>query len=138
MKRSLPKHSYIAIASFFAIRIGVYYGIGYLGTSTAAEEVLNEIVLVSYVFALFFGIDLIEIKVAKEYMKSTFLIYALHLLVLSVYKKVFRIILPSTEGIALLAFIVVPILTVVTICPIAYYTKKICKPMYRVLAGGRN
>ncbi len=136
VRKSTKFRSITAIVVFAVLRVGLYAA-QYFSVAAVIKETLTELLMISYVFALFFGIDLIKMKQVKEYMRSTFFIYALHLLVLSVYKRVFRFILPDTEWMALITFLTVPIMTIMTICLISHLMKKICRPVYCVLAGGR-
>lgn len=130
--------SIITIAAFIVFQIGMYKLCSNTFISSKIIEIMEKVLMISYVLALFFGVDLLKKIYLKEYMKCTFFIYALHLLVLSIYKKIFRTILPDNEWIAILTFVVIPIITVVTICILANIIQRRCISLYRIMAGGRS
>lgn len=69
--------------------------------------------------------------------KYQFFIYATHLFILSLFKKSARIIFPNNSVVALIAYLCVPVLTILTACIIGSIMNNKVPKLYKTLVGGR-
>ena len=70
--------------------------------------------------------------------KHHFFIYATHLFILSLLKKIGRIVLPCNSFFALITYVVLPIVTIVLCCLMAVVLDTKITRVYKVLSGFRN
>ena len=70
--------------------------------------------------------------------KYHFFIYATHLFILSLLKKIGRIVLPCNSFFALITYAVLPIVTIVLCCLMAVVLDTKMTRVYKVLSGFRN
>lgn len=70
--------------------------------------------------------------------KHHFFIYATHLFILSLLKKIGRIVLPCNSFFALITYVVLPIVTIILCCLMAVVLDTKMTRVYKVLSGFRN
>lgn len=104
---------------------------------TGTNQIWHRVVIVAYIFALMYGLDLFGKIQTTKYMSHTFFIYSSHLFVLSMLKLFFRKLLPETDLFAFLNFLLMPIIALVFIISAASLLDRNFPKLFKILNGGR-
>jgi peptidoglycan/LPS O-acetylase OafA/YrhL len=109
----------------------------YYWSNSSSVHLPDILIRLPFLCGAFFFIDIIRIPQAKPYMKLSFFLYSVHILILKVYVTLLFIALPRNSVSALISYILSLILTILTIVLLAKLLKKFLNPAYRILNGGR-
>lgn len=93
---------------------------------------------ISLLYVLYFIVDHFDLSIGGWISKITFLIYAIHPIVLESIEKVFFRILPKSSTGALIDYIVAPILSLILIWIITKIWHIVLPRSYRICSGGRS
>lgn len=126
-----------AIASFgvnvllFACAFGMYY----IPIENIYYSIVRTLLGGVALYGLICNIPEDKIKIF-DFMKQTFFIYAMHIMVLDSIQKIIKILLPNIAIIALLNYLAAIVLTVVIILGVAAFLRRFLSPIYMLLCGG--
>lgn len=101
-------------------------------------SIIETIFCIIYFVSLYIIISYLpEFNTIQTVGKYQFFIYATHLFILSLFKKSARIIFPNNSVVALIAYLCVPVLTIITACIIGSIMNNKVPKLYKILVGGR-
>ena len=112
----------------------------FLGTSHILPQwipvtQIKRIVIIISCFAFYISFDLLSMESCPDYMKESFLIYAMHSLVGAIISKILRMLLPEGNIFTVLTAVVAFTATVAFICMFGKYLGRYAPRLKRVLAG---
>lgn len=112
-----------------------------LGVSIPLLIILNafydtELYSILMIVCLWYSIDMNAVAETKVFDVS-FFIYALHILVFSIIKKIHYALLPHTEISMVISYLTVPVFALLVLIPLANLLRKHTPGVYKLLTGGR-
>ena len=133
---SYSNREYISsiILLLFIITMRIVFNASILDERAIVKTLIFVLYFVS-LYIIFSGIP--EIRVLAIVGKYQFFIYATHLFILSILKKIVRIVFPNNPVLALIAYLCAPIFTIIIACFIGNIMSKKVPKLYKVLVGGR-
>ena len=98
---------------------------------------LLKLSIIIGILTLWFFLDYIKLTKIYFITNFTFIIYVFHEPLLTIYKKIFFSIFGNTSLVSLLAYIFVPVLTILTVTLFGYILKKYFFKISKVILGNR-
>ena len=131
-KKSSCKISLIALSLFFALSQVLF-----LVKGNTTNYFCNFILLLM-IPSLWIAFDCFDYeKPPKWWMTISFFIYMIHSFILESIEKIILLMLGESLLGSILDYFVAPIITLLIIVLLAYYLKKLCKPVWNLLTGSR-
>ena len=116
------------------IGLAVYFYQGITVRHSVLETVLYRFTVPVTIWAAVSGTRLPE---AREWMKYGFFLYTIHFILARGINKAAAMFLPHTAAAALLVYLVIPAVCVITAWKLGAFLKKYTGPFWRLINGGR-
>lgn len=88
-------------------------------------------------FLFFFLILCFNVRITGAFASFSFMIYALHPLILEAIEKVFYLMCPHTAVWMLMDYILAPVICIIIVCGVCILWKKLLPTVYKLFNGGR-